>query len=103
MFENVTGSVLKHLAVGDVPWWVPLLILFGAWIIFMAIRDFWCWFFRTTAIANQLEIVNLNLRWLQMTYNECHAELLKTTANLERVTESLSTSASNRPAGSAGS
>jgi hypothetical protein len=103
MFENATDMIQKHLPAGNHPSWVaPVITLFIAWVIFMMIREFWCWFWKTTAIANELDRIKLNIHSLQGIGARCEEELSKANTTLERIAENASAAAGNKQAGSAG-
>src|ERR671936_83448 len=54
MFETATKMIEKQLPAGDHPdWLAPVITLVVAWFIFMMIREFWCWFWKTSEIADQ--------------------------------------------------
>jgi hypothetical protein len=100
MFETVTDMIQKQLPAGDYPKWVaPVIALVIAWIIFMMIRGFWCWFWKTTEIVNRLESINHNVNALQVVGNRCKAELSEANSKLERIAESVSAAAGNRQGG----
>jgi hypothetical protein len=97
MFENATNMIQKHLPAGDYPGWVAPLVTLGiAWIIFWMIREFWCWFLKTNAIANELETINSNLRDFEEIAFKCHEELAKAKSTLERIAESASAAAGKK-------
>jgi hypothetical protein len=103
MFENATDMIQQHLRVGEYRGLTAgLIALFIAWVVFIVIREFWCWFWKTTAIANELETINSNLRGLQAIGVKFQVELSKANSKLERIAESASAAAGNKQAGSGG-
>jgi hypothetical protein len=97
MFENATHMIQKHLPAGNHPSWVaPLIALFVAWTIFMVIREFWCWFWKTSKIASELERINSKMDALQRIGAECGEELSRTKSTLQRIAERVPANAGNK-------
>ncbi len=60
-----------------------------ACVIFLIIREFWCWFWKTTEIAEDLERLNYSVHGLWVSCAECQKELVKANALLERMAASV--------------
>lgn len=102
MFENATDLVQKQLPQGEYPGWVsPVIVLIVLWIIFLVIREIWCWFFKTTAISSEVKWINLRIDSLQQANTEIKEELSKANAKLDCIAESATTTC-NRSGGSRG-
>jgi hypothetical protein len=98
MFENATHMIEKHLPAGGHPNWVaPVIALVVAWIIFLLIRELWCWFWKTSKIAHELDRINSKMDALQRIGAECGEELSRTKSTLERIAKNTAT-AKDKPA-----
>jgi hypothetical protein len=86
MFENADSLVQQHTSMGSII--AGIIVLVIVWVIVMMIRGFWCWFWKTSAIANELESVNTNLREMHSVDLECREVLKKANSLLERIAES---------------
>ena len=94
MFKFGTDLVEKHLPGGHYPDWVPIvIIIFIAWVIFMIIREFWCWFWKTSAISDSLSSIYKELEGLHQVSRKCQQELEIANSRLERIAESASAAA----------
>jgi hypothetical protein len=94
MFENADSLVQQHTSMGSII--AGIIVLVIVWVIVMMIRGFWCWFWKTSAIANELESVNTNLREMHSVDLECREVLKKANSLLERIAESTATNGGNR-------
>jgi len=77
--------------------------IFLAWFLYMIIREYWCWYFKTNAIKSKLESINTQLQQLQVVSSNCQRELQKVNLTLAKVVVSRPTdSKGQRPATSEG-
>jgi hypothetical protein len=60
MFENADSLVQQHTNMNGIIAGIVVLVI--VWVVLMMIRGFWCWFWKTSAIAKELKWVNTNLR-----------------------------------------
>jgi hypothetical protein len=103
MFDKATGMVQKHMPAGQYPDWVPIVVLLViAWIIFMVIREIWCWYWKTSAIASELWQINNTVHCVAVLCAKCNVELSKANSKLERIAESACASGKGPPGTSGG-
>jgi hypothetical protein len=104
MLETAADMMERNVALDDYRTWFWLCVaLLVAWCVFLAIREFWCWYCKTSAIASELKSVNDQLQRLQMTGRDCWWELAMARGALERIAKNASSAASRVDEGAAGS
>jgi hypothetical protein len=103
MFNHATEVIQTHGAAGNpYAWVIPLIAFILAWCVFLVIRGFCCWFWRTTAIVNELKAVVSILGSLVTICAHCQNELSRLDSKLERIAKSDSGATSNKTSGPAG-
>jgi hypothetical protein len=104
MLETAADMMERNVALDDYRTWIGLgVALLVAWCIFIAIREFWCWYWKTSAIASELRSISEQLRRLQQTGHDCWWELAMARGALERIAKNASSAASRVAEGAAGS
>jgi hypothetical protein len=104
MFETTTNMIQQHLpTVEHSNWPVVLIALVIAWVVFLLIREFWCWFWRTTHLLIALSKIYRHIGYASEIGAECLEELKKANDKLERLAECIPGAAGDKQAGSAGS
>jgi hypothetical protein len=100
VFENATDTIQKHMTAGDYAVWVLAVVaLVIAWIIFMVIREFWCWYFKTTRLANELQAIHFSILSLQEISLKCQLELKTANSKLAGLAQSASATVTKPPRG----
>jgi formate hydrogenlyase subunit 3/multisubunit Na+/H+ antiporter MnhD subunit len=88
MFENTTTTIQKHMPADATQGLVVLVItLVIMWIMLMMARGFYTWFWKTTAITNELKKMNIHVQSLIMVGLNCQTELSNVKSKLERIAE----------------
>jgi hypothetical protein len=100
MFEKANEMVQPHLTTERLI--VGIIVLVVAWVIFLLIREFWCWFWKFTAIAHNTEWINENVHSLKGIAVECREELKRAKSVLERIADSTAANDGNRRSESGG-
>lgn len=88
--------MLDHLPSPDSGPFLVVVVFLGllALLVFLVIREFFCWFFKMSAIVDQLKAVNLQLLDISAANLACLTELLKTNEALARIAPPASPPAS---------
>ncbi len=103
MFETASNMIQQHLPAGEHRGWVVgLIALVIAWVALMVIREFWCWFWRTTHLLIALFKIYQSIQCACEIGAKCQEELKSANAKLERIAESIAATAANTQAGSGG-
>jgi hypothetical protein len=100
MFENTGSLVQQHMTMGSVI--VGIIVLVIAWVIFLMIRAFWCWFWKTTHLVIGLYKIFQCVDRACDIGCECREQLKAANAALERLNERVSATAGNRQGESGG-
>jgi hypothetical protein len=100
MFENAESLVQQHTSMNGIIAGIVVLVI--VWVIFLLIREFWCWFWRTTHLLIALHKIFQNIDRACEIGSECQEQLKAANAALERLNERVSATAGNRQGESSG-
>src|ERR1700677_3845829 len=99
MFESIAHMVREDMRRPDGLWtWVVAVgIPFSVWLIFMLIREFWCWYFKTSAITEHLKTVARRVESAEECIGRFRADFESAFVTLNRIAERVAAPAGSHP------